>query len=144
MSPVNLDITKGSVSGAQCLPIWAWQRNCADQHIRAWRCLMAAAGRARRFLGLPCDEGTDRSIMPLLLWDAGLNSTPELSLMFLLVICLQALKVSYEHSVNARDKKGMVSRMGGISVSLGGRSAASLAAAYSTFVGCVELSGGSG
>jgi hypothetical protein len=77
-------------------------------------------------------------------WDTGLNSTPELSWMFLLVICLQALKFSYEHSVSARDKKGMVSRMSGMSVSLGGRSAASLAAAYSTFVGCVELSGGSG
>jgi hypothetical protein len=71
-----------------------------------------------------------------------LNSTPELTWMFLLVRCSLALKVSYEHSVNDRDKKGAVRRMNGMPVSLGGRSASSLAAAYSTFVGCVELNGG--
>lgn len=64
--------------------------------------------------------------------------------MLILVICLQALKVSYKHSITERDKKGKVSRMGGMSVSLGGRSAAYLDVTYSAYVGCVELGGGSG
>jgi len=61
-----------------------------------------------------------------------------------LVICLQALRVSYKHSIHERDKKGKVSGMRGMAVSLGGRSAASLAATYSALVGYFELSGGSG
>ena len=60
------------------------------------------------------------------------------------VICMQALKVSYERSVNQRDKKGKVSRMRKVAVSIGGRSAASLAATYSALVGYVGVSGGSG
>jgi hypothetical protein len=64
--------------------------------------------------------------------------------MLILVICLQALKVSYKHSITERDKKGKVSRLNGMSVSLGGRSGAYLAATYAAFVGYAEFGGGSG
>jgi len=47
---------------------------------------------------------------------AGLNSTPELTWTFILVICLQALKVSYKHSITQRDTKGKVSRMRSMAV----------------------------
>jgi len=73
-----------------------------------------------------------------------LNSTPVLTCVSMFVICLQALNVSYKRSVNRRDKKGKVSRMRSVTVSVGGRSAASLVATYSALVGYVGLSGGSG
>jgi hypothetical protein len=75
---------------------------------------------------------------------AGLNSIPVLILAFVFVICLQVLKVSYKRSNNQRDRKGKVSRMESMAVSFGGRSAVSLAAIYSTLVGALALSGGSG
>ena len=88
--------------------------------------------------------GTDVSVCSLTASVAGLNSTPALTCTFILVICLQALKVSYKHCVNQRDRKGKVSRMRSMAVSVGSRSAASLAATFSALVGYVELSGGSG
>jgi hypothetical protein len=75
---------------------------------------------------------------------AGLNSTPELTWTFILVICLQALKVSYKRSITKRDRKGKVSRMRSMAVSVGSRSAAALAVTFSAFVGQVALSGESG
>jgi hypothetical protein len=75
---------------------------------------------------------------------AGLNSTPVLICVSMFIICMQALKVSYKRSVNQRDKKGKVSCMRKVAVSIGGRSAASLAATYSALVGYVGVSGGSG
>jgi hypothetical protein len=63
---------------------------------------------------------------------------------FVFIICLQALNVSYKHSGDHRDKKGKVSRMKSVAVSLGGRSAASLAATYSALAEYLRLSGGSG
>ncbi len=75
---------------------------------------------------------------------AGLNSTPELTWTFILVICLQALKVSYKHSITQRDRKGKVSRMRSMAVSVGSRSAAALAVTFSAFAGQVALSGESG
>ncbi len=53
---------------------------------------------------------------------AELDSRADLAFVF--VICLQALKVSYKRSVNQRDKKGKVSRMRCIAVSLGASSSA--------------------
>jgi hypothetical protein len=75
---------------------------------------------------------------------AGLNSTPELTWAFILVICLQALKISYKHSITQRDMNGKVSRMRSIAVSVGSRSAAALAVTSSAFAGQVELSRESG
>jgi hypothetical protein len=75
---------------------------------------------------------------------AGLNSIPVLCCAFVLVISCLALKISFKRSNKPRDKKGKVSRMKAMSVSFGGRSATSLAAAFSTFVGAITLSGGSG
>ena len=91
----------------------------------------------------PLIYGTDEGTCPLSKDVAGLNSTPVLICVSMLVICLQALKVSYKRSANQRDKKGKVSRMGSVMVSIGGRSAASLAATYSALVGYVGVSGGS-
>ena len=89
--------------------------------------------------------GTDGSVCSLTaVTVAGLNSTPKLSWTFLLVICLQALKVLYKHSHKPARQEGQGEPYGDIAVSLGGRSAASLAATYLTSAGCVELSGGSG
>jgi hypothetical protein len=76
---------------------------------------------------------------------AGLNSTPALIGVCLFVICLQALKVSYERAIHQRDKKGKVSRMKSVAIRIGDRNlAASLAATCSAVAGCVALSGGSG
>lgn len=73
-----------------------------------------------------------------------MNSTPELTWTFVLIICLQALNVSYKHSNTQRDKKGKVSRMRSMAVSVGSRSAAALAVTFSAFAGQVALSGESG
>jgi hypothetical protein len=78
------------------------------------------------------------------LLSTGLNSIPVLIPTFVLVICLQVLKVSHKRSTDQRDKKGKVSRMKAMTVSFGGRSAGSLASTYSTFVSYLVLSGGSG
>jgi hypothetical protein len=76
---------------------------------------------------------------------AGLNSTPALIGVSILVICLQALKVSNKRSICQRDKKGRVSRMESMEIGFSGRKlAASLAAMFSALAGCVALSGGSG
>lgn len=72
---------------------------------------------------------------------AELNSTPVLVGAFILITCLQTLRLSYKWSVAQRDTKGKVRRM---EVSIGGRLAASLAATYSILVGNVKRSGGSG
>jgi hypothetical protein len=90
------------------------------------------------------EYGTDESMRPLSVEHAGLNSTPELTWTFILVICLQALKVSYKHSTIQRDKKGAVSRMRSMAVSVGSRSAAALAVTFSALAAHVTLSGESG
>ncbi len=88
--------------------------------------------------------GTDGSFCSSVTAVAGLNSTPVLIWTFVFIICFQALKVSYKRSVSQRDKKGKVSRMRRMAVSVGGRWAASLAVTYSALAGYLKLSGGSG
>jgi len=76
---------------------------------------------------------------------AGLNSTPTLISIFILIIFVQALKVSCKRSIHQRDKKGKVSRMRSVEFRVSGRKlAASLAAMFSALAGSVALSGGSG
>jgi hypothetical protein len=63
---------------------------------------------------------------------------------FIVIVCLEALRVSYRRFVIQRDKKGKVGRMRRMKVGIGGRSAASLAVTYSALAECLKLSGGSG
>lgn len=82
--------------------------------------------------------------MPVTHCDAELNSIPVLIIAFVFVVCLLVLKVSIKRLDNRRDKKGKVSCMRSMTVSFGGRAAASLAAMYSTLVGTLAPGGGSG
>jgi hypothetical protein len=81
----------------------------------------------------------------ILLAGAGLNSTPGLIGMIVIVICSQLLHVSYNRSNRQGDKKGKVSRMRSMHIKIGGRGwAAPLVSASAASVGLAGFGGGSG